>query len=579
MGNKGFNKIHIICAPFDSITMPSLEVATLKSCLKKNSIQVSVDVLYSEYMLLLGRVLYDKLYSTIIGDAVFSALLFPDNMQNLKNKLSAQINEVDFDEIVQRTRLFCKEYADSLYQSINRDDIVYFHMYTKQFYPSIYLAKLIKQKTGAHIWLGGYHCKGECGQSLLKMFPYIEHVFGEDIEYNIMKEIQNPNAQIYNELNEFPTPDYSDFQKAVLKIPDDLKKEYVSHFWLQVEFSRGCWWNKCSFCSLNCQHSHFQHKSIDNIIRDYEVLQQTYSSTQMLVTEYNSDDNWREMVSALNKQFPGLKGTYYLLFKASELLNEEDYIFIKENDIDILFGVESLSKNNLKMINKGQTVIESIQAIKYAERHKVKCCYNLMCLLPFESEDDLDETSRVISYITHLIPPFDLEVFRLTYSSAIQKNPKRYGIKRMGIRKDIEGVLIPKDLQSSYVPFFMEFESHDSELKSREVKWRNLIDNWLKKYYGYAKRGRPKLHSLLYMRSNDHVLDIFDARYSQEYHVYTLSGIERNIYEFCNRIRSIDEIKKNCSNYPPSKVEQILHDFVKNKIMFKEDANYLSLAI
>ena len=88
MRNEDYNRINIICAPFDSVTMPSLEVATLKACLKKASIQVSVDVLYTEYMLLLGGVLYNKLYTTIIGEAVFSALLFPDNMQNLKDELS-----------------------------------------------------------------------------------------------------------------------------------------------------------------------------------------------------------------------------------------------------------------------------------------------------------------------------------------------------------------------------------------------------------------------------------------------------------------------------------------------------------
>ena len=572
-------KFRIYSMPFEPLTMPSVDIATLKACLEEKQIPVEVNVICAKFAEFIGPQAYQNLLnSPILGDAVFAGLLFPSNVSEIKKwiKASAGVEEDDFDALVEHFREFFMSYVQQM-DKHEPNEVFYFHMYKRQLFPSLYLAKLISQVSNNPIWLGGHHCKGECGKSLQQLFPFVDRTFGQDIEASIINALLGEECEL--ELDDFPTPDYSDFIYAVDQLPHSHKKVLVPNLWLQVEVSRGCWWNKCSFCTLNAMYSRFQPKSIDNIIRDFSVLQEKYKTTQILINEYNSDDNWKELILSLNKHFPGLKGTHYLLFKVSKLLSEEDWRFLKENDVPILIGIESLSSANLEKINKGQTVIECLQVIKFAERYGVKCCYNLMCGLPFENESDFIEAERVIQFIKHCIPPFDLEIFRLTNGSAVQRNPAEYCVEHLGIRQSLEGMLIPKELQSDYIPFFLEFESTLPGLEKRKERWNTLIQDWIDFYYDYAKSGRPKLHSALYMRKNEYVLDIYDSRYGKGYSVYSFSGLQRAIYEYCNTIRSFSEIVSYFNLCSEEEIMEILNSFVEKKLMFKEEANFLSLAI
>jgi len=572
-------RLRIISAPFEPLTMPSVDVATLKACLNEKGVPVEVDVLCPKYAVYIGDEQYSLLLNSILGDAVFSALLYPSNVPALKQMLAedGQFEAVDFDGLVDRTKQFFLTYVGQIRYTAG--DLIFLYVYKSQLFPALYIAKLIYQSYKLPVWMAGYHCSGICGESLLHLFPFVERVFGQDIECSVINAVLGSDPYVHLELNDFPTPDYSDYINSLDFLPEPVRQKLAPNLWLQVEFSRGCWWNQCSFCTFHCPYSGFQPKSIDNIIRDYKALQSRYKSTQILVTEFNSDHNWRALVTRLNDEFPGLHGTYYLLFKVSALQNEDDWRFLKENDIPILVGVESFSAQSLVLMNKSQTVIKSIQLIKYAERYGVKCCYNLMCGLPFETEDDFLETERIVSYIKHCLPPFHLEVFRLTNGSLIQQSPEKYCIKRMGIRKDIEGILIPPELHDEYAPFFLDFESTIPGLKERGDRWLALIQEWIDIYYGYAKAGRPKLHSLLYLRNNAEVLDVYDGRDGAGYVVRSLTGLSRSIYEFCDQIRSLSEIEKEYAAYSDQELLSILDAFVNDKLMFKEDANYLSLAV
>ena len=579
------SNLRIICAPFAQLSLPSYDIAVLKAYLERAGIDVSVEMAYLEYAVYLGGKLYQSLYTSRIGDAVFSALLFPENRDRMMTELNLLLpdKEFDFNIVVEATRSFFEEYINRAFVDVYKDEtIVLFHVYTKQLLPALYIGKRLYEKYGLDIWLSGYHCGGECGESLMTLFPYIKKTFGCDIEHSIIREVggRNVSDRLIERTN-VPTPNYEDFGRAVSNLPNDFIEEYLNQYWFQVEFNRGCPWNRCSFCTLNAQYPSFEERSVESIVKDYDIIQKTFETTRILVTSRNCSKNWKELILALNSKHPGMKGTYDLSFKVADLLDERDAIFLSDNEISILVGVESLSKECLHKINKGQTVIESIAVLKYMERHGVKCFYNLMCGLPFETDADLKETQRVIDQITHLTPPFSVEKFRLTFGSAIQADPERFNIKSMGIRRNVEGALFPLTFQDNYVPFFWEFESTEDGLERRTRQFKHLIESWTKKYYAYAQKTivRPKQHSLLYMRKNEWVIEIYDARYTEKYHIYTLDGARRLLYDYCDTIRSFDEIKAKFFEISESETIESLEFLVDRKIMFKEDANYLSLAI
>ena len=130
-------------------------------------------------------------------------------------------------------------------------------------------------------------------------------------------------------------------------------------------------------------------------------------------------------------------------------------------------------------------------------------------------------------------------------------------------------------------PFFLDFESIHDKLEQRVARFNCLVEAWTDKYYAYARKRivRPKQHSLLYMRRNDWVLEIYDARFTEKYQIYTLCGTDRVLYEYCDRVRSIDEIKAKFAGYSEVDLLEELNNLVNKKLMYKEDASYLSLAV
>ena len=81
------------------------------------------------------------------------------------------------------------------------------------------------------------------------------------------------------------------------------------------------------------------------------------------------------------------------------------------------------------------------------------------------------------------------------------------------------------------------------------------------------------------MRRNDWGLEIYDARFTEKYQIYTLCGTDRVLYEYCDRVRSIDEIKAKFAGYSEVDLLEELNNLVNKKLMYKEDASYLSLAV
>jgi len=59
----------------------------------------------------------------------------------------------------------------------------------------------------------------------------------------------------------------------------------------------------------------------------------------------------------------------------------------------------------------------------------------------------------------------------------------------------------------------------------------------------------------------------------------SLEGYARELYLFCDSIRSFDEIKKHFPKWDEKEIKKVLNKLVKLKVMFREDDDYLSLAI
>jgi len=183
-----------------------------------------------------------------------------------------------------------------------------------------------------------------------------------------------------------------------------------------IEITRGC-----PYMCFYCQNSFSKgkqprHKSIENIIKEIEILIRNNFKDIRFITpdlsSYGSPDGkqinvekFREFVYEINKFVKG-KGRVFLGSFPSEIRPEhinEDILKILKNNTSskrIIIGAQSGSDEILKKINRGHSVEDVINAVKLLRKYQFEVDVDFIFGFPFETENDLKETKKVIEILT-----------------------------------------------------------------------------------------------------------------------------------------------------------------------------------
>ena len=98
-------------------------------------------------------------------------------------------------------------------------------------------------------------------------------------------------------------------------------------------------------------------------------------------------------------------------------------------------------------------------------------------------------------------------------------------------------------------------------------------------------QANPETGSLYKFKNEDETLTLYDSRSNASIGELKLSNIERAAYEFCDEVRSLNNIVKFLrENFPEENFNEIhikrfLDSMAENRLMVTDGANYLSLAI
>lgn len=570
-------KVILLSTPFIKFSLPSLQMANISSYLKKNKIDVQSEFLSIKYVEYIGWDNYKVVRDEKNGQRMFSNLLFSEYKSdlNIKNIDTGILENEELYNIKKLTKDFFKNFVFS--EPILKSTIFVFYLYHYQMLSSLYFAKLLKDKYDCEIWFSGFHCKGALGENLKELFPFIDKTFGENIEEDILNSIINEkHNSYYDSLNFIPTPDYDDFYKASLETKEIIPAFRKNNINYQVEFARGCRWDKCSFCTLNCAAKSFRTRDVDMILMDYKKLTYKYSTSFILPEHFIMPCDWDNWILKLASYYKHTLKNLNLNFRTSDLLSEEKIEVLKKAEANVLIGIESFSNKYLKLMNKGHSVIQNIQVLKWLERWKVPCFHNILCSLPFEDEEIFDETEKVIELIYHLQPPFDIEEFRLTYDSFIFNNQVANNISKVECKNEY-AELFPIEFLEKYKPFFYDFTVNIDRRIPYE-KWEALIEKWRGIYYEPEYKSIPTQDCLLMICKNDTIYQIVDRRYGAQ-NTIELSQAESKIYEFLNEIRDKDFLFDKFNKLSKSEIENIIAKLEANKLIYIENNNLLALAI
>lgn len=614
-------RVLLITMPFCSIIRPATGISLLKARLHAENIFCDIKYFNIDFAKMIGVQIYEEICSfspdQLIGERLFAEEYFSDKLPDKeqykkylkKEHSSAYEHDADLNEYFNQIlsiKPFIDPFLNICLNSIpwRHYDIIGFTTTFQQNLASISLAHRVKRLHASKIIVfGGANCEGKMGLELHKRFRFIDFVCSgesDNIFPELVKKLSNQqtttslpgiiyrkddesittqtSSAIHN-LDELPFPDYDDYF-------DQLQQASFSPaicHELLMETSRGCWWgskSQCKFCGLNSNTIAFRSKNPHRVIQELSHLIERYAEkhTLRLVSMVDNilDMNYfAELLPEIcKKQFPV---EIFCEVKANltkyqvELLRKAGITWIQP-------GIESLNSNILKLMAKGVSALQNIQLLKYCRQFDVFPQWNILTGFPGETVEDYQHMVKLISKITHLPPPDNHFPFALHRFSPYFVSPQKFGICNIRPENAYHFIYPFKEPVLFNLAYFFEFDYRE------DVKPPDYDDK-LTEAIGYWQECYENNENLYSYGLSSSTLLIEDSRSNAVAFQTVLESIEKDIYVFCDKIRTLssilDAIKKKYSNYPVRErdVRDILENMIDLNLMVGENNKYLSLAI
>jgi len=603
----------LISMPFAAIEIPSMPLAVLEGYLKERDVPIKTRHLYLKAAEFYGLYNYNFLIyppnDSHNAQIAFSKYVLPEHRNNNVEKFKEfYIKKIARDRNIEQMFSFeqYEERTDQFYQWTldNVDwvpyDIIGFTLNYGQLLPSLAVAKKIKELwPEKKIIFGGSRTVGDLGIGVLKAFPYIDFIVsgdGEDALYRLASEYshyqsipgliyRSGNEIIWNksesmiDLNNLPIPTYEQFYNDLAETSDQIK-QYFTHFRgrLPIEISRGCWWNKCTFCNLNIQHQQYREKHVDRIIEEIKTLSKQYKMLRFqIIGNTLPKENYRillEKIVELEKPF-----TFFAEARAGQLTSE-DYTLLREAGFtEIQTGIESFSSHYLKKMNKGTRVIDNIAALKFCMENGIVNKYNLIVNYPNEDPVDFEETKKTINMIKSYLDPPQLCPLRVFYGSLIQQHPEQFNIKTLEVTEFDKTIYRPEMLEHK-INFIFDFKKN---IDFGTNNWIQPYEEWNAERKQRIEKAMKNIYPIdeyvFYFIDGGSYVEIYDNRNVQTLRYHMLEGIKRVVFLSCLDVISFQEIQKKFTNTPDYELAAILNRFENENIVFQEDKDYLSLPL
>ncbi len=154
------------------------------------------------------------------------------------------------------------------------------------------------------------------------------------------------NRPFYKEeLNALPTPDFDGMPFDLYLTPERV---------LPVMGSRGCYWEKCAFCSIPFDHIDFHVRYAETVANDFKNLKEKYGCNYFFFTDEALPINFLKTFSQklvdmeLNVQWTG-----ELKFEKSLLKENRMELLYRSGCRKLIFGMESYNQRVLDFMKKG----------------------------------------------------------------------------------------------------------------------------------------------------------------------------------------------------------------------------------
>ena len=612
-----------VSMPISDVTMPSMALSLMKSCLTEAGFSSVIDYEHLEYARRCGVELYNIMALArsdfLVGEMVFARAAHGDKtLRPLSEYIDwmrtirlpwggAPTQEVAMagqwlDKIGEWQRdaeVFIEEAAARVMS--HHPKIVAFASMFQQTNANIALARrLKKEKNPPIIVVGGANCMGDLGAALIEHIEAYDYVFiGEadeifaDICGRIMKDGEIPTEElpygvmsrrsprpkavmhrVTKDVEHLPIPDFDDFFRTFRACFPDNDNMHI-----MVEGSRGCWWGRnkpCTFCGLNGPARNYREKTTNRLADEIEFLSKRYPEARICVFTDSilSHTQMKELPAAIKAR--NIKLNYFSEIKAN--LTEADVAGLVDiGFIQIQPGLESLQDDVLNIMNKGCRAIRQIETLKSCRAHNMHVAWNLLCGFPEEKEEYFSEMAELVPKVMHLPSPNQMIHIVFQRYGEYTENPEKYGMHLRPARS-YDFVYADREFIKRSAYIFEPVDERELQLcwdltKKGEGyrKLQEIVTQWVKERYRLQR---------LDMEDTGNAVDIFDMRKIAKHAVYHLEGVRADLYRACRAVRQETPLIEELGvKYGEEEIKEALAWLCGENLMVHIGHEYLSLAV
>lgn len=592
-------RLALIAMPWSIFNRPSIQLGALKAYLERES-DCQVDN-YHAY-LPVSQAVSPEIYREIAlsgwgGEAVFAPLLFPekreDARQLFRRCLSGKIKPLpDFDQLVQAVDQSCTLLLTTMFR--HRYNLVGFSLCFSQLFSSLYLARKIKATwPNVPIVFGGSSCSGDIGRSLIDHFPEVDYLVDGEGEQLLLglchflfgrtktlpgkihtrspapaQDVDTPLPSLA--MDDLPYPDYHPYFEQMRQYFPSLPFIPL----LPIEFSRGCWWNKCTFCNLNLQWQSYRNKKSGRMMAETLHLAATHECLHFTFTDNALPPKEADLF--FRKLAP--KKLDFDFFAEIRTISEPDKLrlYHRAGLKTVQVGIEALSTSLLAKMTKGTTAIDNIAAMKMCSASAIRLEGNLITDFPGTTTEEIAETMHNLEFVLPFLP-LQAATFFLGYGSPIHTSS--CSARESSVQK-----IIPHAKNRSLFParyirsMTMLINSYRGDKKHQQKAWRPIKQK-IRAWQGFHKqRVKCRQHPLNY-RDGGTFLIIRQERLSAPPLLHRLRGTSRMIYLCCEQPIKITTLLSRFPRISERSLQNFINEMCDKRLMFQENGRALSLAV
>ncbi|HEX8750414.1 MAG TPA: RiPP maturation radical SAM C-methyltransferase [Nitrospira sp.] len=605
-------RVALVNMPFSFSKYPSIQLGTLSALLKSQGIPVDCHHLNVRFAYKIGVPLYEMICEkrALFGEWLFSYLLFRENPKRVEYP---RIFKPVFEQLAQQSGQpigYFEEFATRiapqfLTSALTAIDwgqykLVGFTSTFDQNVASLTMAKLIKDLyPNVTIVFGGANYDGEMGMEYFRAFSFIDHVVvgeGETAFPALVRQVLGdkthgipdgvayrengqirltPNSTLFSDFAKTGPPDYDDYYHLLAELGGAAQG--LDRI-LLYEGSRGCWWGEkhhCTFCGLNAQSMKFRAKSPEQVAQEMTYLSHRYDTARFRLVDNIIDMKY---IDQLFGKFAADHCDLDVFIETKSNLHKNQIRTLATGGVKCMQpGLESLSLNQLKAMDKGVTPMQNIVCLKWSFYYHVTVSWNILLGFPGETSEDYRRQIELIPSLLHLQPPEATGKFWLERFSPYFARPHEYGVRLTGPGMAYEYIYDAKQVDLKKIAYDFEYELEQWPVDPHV--YQELIatvENWQRLH---KSDDRPFLY---YSKALDYVT-VYDGRNPKAPIRRRYDGLAAVVIEMCNETpKSVDQILTVLAGKMETDegaLNPILSDLTAGRVLYEERGKYFTLAI